>query len=95
MSVQKYETEYAAQSVFVVISDNSEVDNLKQEVAQPNAKVVQPEAETGIENRFSKLESNIEGIKQLLFENFNILTPNQQKKSKEKAALETYITFEK
>ncbi len=59
-SVQIYRSEYAGQAGFVILPDNEEGKSLKQKVAQPNAKVVQPIAETNIESRLSALESSTE-----------------------------------
>ena len=64
---------YAGQSVFVIIPDMEKDTGLKQEVAQPNAKVVQPETETSLKYCLSALESK---IKELIELNLKI-TSNQ------------------
>ncbi len=79
-SVQIYKSEYAGQSVFVIIPDNEKSENLNQEVAQPNAKVVQPHHENDIESRISALESSIEGLKTLIFKNGELINDQSPKK---------------
>jgi hypothetical protein len=84
-SVQIYKSEHAGQTVFVIIPDDEKSGSLKQEVAQPNAKVVQPTSENNIEFHLSTLESSISDIKELLFQNLNNLTSNHQTTSKSRA----------
>ena len=62
-------SEHAGRPVFVIIPDTQEGESLKLEVAQPNAKVVQPVAENDVESRLSALESLIDEIKELIFQN--------------------------
>ena len=70
-SIQIYKTEHAGQSVFVIIPDNEEGESLKLEVAQPNAKVVQPETETNLESRLLSLESKIKELNNFLLKNYD------------------------
>jgi hypothetical protein len=84
-SVQIYKSEHAGQSIFVIIPDNEEDMYFKLEVAQPNAKVVQPETENDIESRLKALESNIVDIKQLIFQNNSIFNSQSAGEAEKRA----------
>ena len=58
---------------------------MNQEVAQPNAKVVQPEAETSIESHLSAIQSSINGMKNILFHNNSIFNSESTKEVEGKA----------
>ena len=60
-------TDYEGKSGFLILLEERENDS----------KVVKQSLETNLESRLSALESNINDIKNLLFQNLNILTPNQ------------------
>ncbi len=47
--------------------------SLKQEVAQPNEKVVQPTKETNLKSRLTAIESSIEELKKLIFSNSELI----------------------
>ena len=79
-SVQIYKSEQAGQTVFVIIPDNEKSENVRHGVAQLISKVAQPEAETNLESRLSTLESSINEIKNLLFQN-NLIFNSQSTKS--------------
>jgi len=80
-SVQIYELENAGQTIFVIIPDNEKSENVGQEVAQPNAKVVQPNHENDIESRLSALEPKIDETLKLIFSNQNQIELKREKNS--------------
>jgi len=66
-TAQIFMTDYEGKSGFLILLEERENDS----------KVVKQSLETNLESRLSALESNINDIKNLLFQNLNILTPNQ------------------
>ena len=85
-----FETEYDGKRAFFILTTELEEIESKffkrgNKVLKPEQKVLKPMLENSSESRLSTLESSSNEIKNLLFENNRIFTPNQQKKSKEKA----------
>gem|GEM_PF-6915246 len=66
----------------MIIPDIEDSESLRQGVAQPTSKVVQPETETNVESRLSDLESKIEDLKIPVSKIKTHPACNQPKKSK-------------
>ena len=78
--VQIYKSEHAGQTVFVIIPDNKKGKSVRREVAQPTLKVAQLETETSIESRLSTLESKIDKLTELNFQNNELIESKSSKK---------------